>query len=145
MRLRTSSLLAALAALATAGAAEAADFTFNVPIDVQNMAAEITEGKVECFVTEPGATGSPTGTGQQFFGLDSFGNFQQTISVAVNVDAGADPGAVSGFGGVLALKDSSGQFQGIGSAFESEFVDQSTTTTRSVSGDITPQTAGTTK
>ena len=145
MRLRISSLIASLAALATAGAADAADFTFNVPIDVQNMAAEFTEGKVECFVTEPGAPGAPTGTGQQFFGLDSFGNFQQTLSVVVNVDAGVDPGAVNGFGCVLALKDSSGQFLGVGNAFIAQFVDTNTTTTSQVTGGITPQTVPTTK
>ena len=120
MRLRISSLLAAVAALATTGAAEAADFTFNVPIDVQNMAAEITEGKVDCIVSGPG---DENGVGQQFFSLDSFGNFQDTISVVVNVDAGADPGTASDYFCVLSLKDGSGEFQEIAGAFASQFVD----------------------
>lgn len=101
-------LVASLAALvAGATAAPAADFTFNVPVDAQSIEAEFTEGRVECAV-EGG--GTAMGSGEQFFALDSFGDFQETLTILVNVADGQDPADASRYECNLTLRNSSGQF-----------------------------------
>ena len=111
--------LVVLWGLATAGVAAAADFTFTVPVDVQNMAAEINEGRVTCQIF---AKESPAGEGQQFFSLDSVGSFQDTVTVVVNVDAPADPREVHSYTCVLSLRLSQGHFEDVGTGdFQSDF------------------------
>lgn len=99
-------IVAGFAALGFMGVAQAADFTFNVPVDVQNMEVEYTEGRVTCTVFE---SNTELGTGQQFFGLDSFGNHDDTLNVAVNVEFGA-PEQVDRYECKLAMRNDNGDF-----------------------------------
>jgi hypothetical protein len=100
--------IAGLALLAGfSGPLAAADFTFQVPLDVRNMPAEVTEGQVQCDVD---FGGGDLVSGQQFFGVDSLGNFQQTISVPVTVQPDRNPALARGWICQLMLRDVDGDF-----------------------------------
>jgi hypothetical protein len=78
-------LLGLLAAPLTA---TAADFTFNVPVNIQNQEAAINGGEVRCsiYVRQQFSDKDRIGEGVQFFSLDNLGSFQGTLTVAFYAD-----------------------------------------------------------
>jgi hypothetical protein len=89
--------------------AAAADFTFNVPVNLENQNIEITQGEVHCSIVREDATREfQMGEGVQFFTLDSLGNFQGTLTVAFDVNAEEDPVLASSYTCILSLQDING-------------------------------------
>ena len=84
----------------------AADFTFNVPVNVQNQGQDITQGEVLCYVGK-GKQWVNEG-GVQYFTLDSLGNFQDTVTVDFNATEGSDPATVNSYRCFLKLIGESG-------------------------------------
>jgi hypothetical protein len=91
--------------------AAAIDFTFNVPVNVQNQNENVVNGEVRCSTVRNDATREfIIGEGVQFFTLDSLGNFQDTLTVAFNADTNEDPALASSYTCVLRLKNTNGNF-----------------------------------
>ena len=91
--------------------AAAIDFTFNVPVNVQNQNENVVNGEVRCSTVRNDETREfIIGEGVQFFTLDSLGNFQDTLTVAFNADANEDPALASSYTCVLRLKNTNGNF-----------------------------------
>jgi hypothetical protein len=90
--------------------AMAADFTFNIPVTIQNQNAAINNGEVRCtvYLERRILKQTPMGEGVQFFSLDSLGNFQGTLTVAIFVSD--DPADVQSYDCVLRLQDNNGDF-----------------------------------
>ncbi len=83
----------------------AADFTFNVPVNVQNQNDDITQGEVRCSVGKGNQT---INEGVQYFTLDNLGNFQDTVTVDFNAPAGSDPATVDSYRCFLKLISENG-------------------------------------
>lgn len=83
--LRIGALLIATTVLA-AGAAEAADFTFTVPVNARNLLPEVTRVGVTCKVYR----GQNTVAEADSRVTPQNGTVQQTLTVEINVPAGQD-------------------------------------------------------
>ena len=78
----------------------AVDFTFNVPVNVQNQDDDITQGEVRCSVS---IGNQIVAEGLQYFTLDSLGNFQDTVTVDLNAGVANDPADVDSYNCTLKL------------------------------------------
>lgn len=83
----------------------ATDFTFNVPVNVQNQSINVTQGEVRC---SAGKGKGSIGEGVQYFTLDNLGNFQDTLIVDFSATAGNDPATADSYECVLKLKNVQG-------------------------------------
>ncbi len=105
-QLSTKFRLAAVAALfASASVASAADFTFNVPVNLKSILPADVPAYISCQVysvvppaplgTIPGG-GTAIGMGSKPFTL-SKGGYAGTVAVTANADAGKDPANARGY------------------------------------------------
>jgi hypothetical protein len=110
--LSTKFRLAAVVALfACASAANAADFTFNVPVSLKSILPADVPGSVMCHVYSvvppPGLGNIPGGATSIGMGSKPFtlskGGYSGTVTVAVNADPGKDPANVRGYICALSL------------------------------------------
>ena len=84
-----------LAAIALwAGAAEAADFTFTVPVNARNLLPAVTRVFVSCAIYRGQ---SPVASGNSAFTTPQNGAVQQNVTVEVNVPAGQDKTTIDGY------------------------------------------------
>jgi hypothetical protein len=88
--------------------AAAIDFTFNVPVNIQNQNGNVVDGEVRCTVESDADKNLRVGEGVQFFSLDSLGNFQGTLTVAFDADADEEPALGRFYTCVLRVKDNNG-------------------------------------
>jgi hypothetical protein len=98
MKQNVMGFFVAVALFAGAGVASAADFTFNVPINIQNAHPDIRQGTVFCRVfkvrgnhtaeNEVADSRHETGLSIPF---DSSGNYRGTLAVPVTTQPGKNP------------------------------------------------------
>jgi hypothetical protein len=98
-------LTVAAALFASASAASAADFTFNVPVSLKSISPPDVAGYVYCqvysTVPPPGLGNIPAGSASMGAGSTPFtlakGGYAGTVAVAVDVSAGKDPANARGY------------------------------------------------
>lgn len=90
----------------------AADFTFNVPVNIQNQEAGINNGEVRCsaYFRQPLSNANRIGEGVQFFAVDTQGSFQGTLTVAFYADQGDAPEDARFYTCVLRLQVDGGAY-----------------------------------
>jgi hypothetical protein len=88
----------------------AADFTFNVPVNVQNQSVSIVSGEVQCnvLIAQQTFRNESIGEGVQLFTLDNSGSFQGTLTIAIFADD--DPAEARTYTCELKLRDIDGNF-----------------------------------
>jgi hypothetical protein len=94
--------------------ATAADFTFNVPVNVQNQNENIDRGEVQCNVLRAQQTSQNRSIGQgvQFFTLDNSGSFQGTLTIAIFANTDEDPAEARSYTCELKFRDINGDLAG---------------------------------
>ena len=83
-----------VAAVLAAAAAEAADFTFTVPVNARNLLPEVTRVFVNCSIFR-GQTAVASASSAP--AAPQSGAVQQNIAVEVNVPAGQDKTTIDGY------------------------------------------------
>lgn len=87
-----------LALFALPGAARAqAEFTLNVPVEVQALMPEINTYQVLCYLHVGPTQTDPNGdgVGHTYFDVDADGNFSGVVTVEVDTEDGVSPNSIT--------------------------------------------------